>query len=118
MKFNPNDTSVSDMAMKTVWYATVQNCNKINSALTFYNYPTLSQGAIFLNSYLPDSVKDLFGNTLQTETESFKYLFEPNYDFNTTQSNGAINTDTMYLNIDILLAYSDWLKPMTKKYVF
>jgi hypothetical protein len=115
LKFNPTDATVSDMAMKTVWYASSLNCNATNTALTFYNYPTLSRAAVYLNNYLPESVKGIFGNTLQTETENFKYLFDANYDFGTTQSGGAINTDTMYLDIDVLLAYADWFKTDDEK---
>ncbi|MFC0186603.1 Polysaccharide lyase family 8, C-terminal beta-sandwich domain [Pseudarcicella hirudinis] len=115
LKFSPTDTSVSNMAMKAVWYATDQNCNKTNTALTFYNYPTLSRAVVFLNSFLSDKVKNMFGNTLQTETDSFKYLFDPNYDFNTIQTNGAILTDIMYLDIDVLFAYADWFKTDDEK---
>lgn len=118
LKFNPNDASVADMAMKTVWYASMQNCNATNAALTFYNYPTLSRAAVFLNNYLPESVKGLFGNTLQTETSNFQYLFDSNYDFNTTQSSGAISTDVMYLDVDVLLAYADWFKTDDEKIRF
>jgi hypothetical protein len=116
LKFNPTDTSIISKAVNTVWYASGQNCSpSSNSALTFYNYPTLSRAAVFLNNYLPDNVKNLFGNTLMTETNSFQYLFDANYDFNTTQSNGAVLTDTYYLDMDVLLAYSDWFKTNDEK---
>ncbi|WP_163410209.1 polysaccharide lyase family 8 super-sandwich domain-containing protein [Flavobacterium ajazii] len=115
LKFNPTDTGVSDKAAKAVWYIASLNCSpKSNSALTFYSYPTFSRGAIFLNSYLPDTVKAIFGNTLYQETELFKNLFDVNYDFSTTQTD-AINTDTMYLDIDVLLAYADWFKTNDEK---
>lgn len=116
LKFNPTDTNISDKAVKAVWYLASQNCNdKSNSVLTFYNYPKFSRAAIFLNDYLPDHVKALFGNTLFTETDSFRYLFDLNYDFNTTLNNGAINTDIIYLHIDVLFAYADWFKTNDQK---
>ncbi|MDH7461697.1 Ig-like domain-containing protein [Chitinophagaceae bacterium 26-R-25] len=118
LKFNPTDTSISNMAMKTVWYAASNNCGaNSNPALTFYNYRYYALYAVFLNNYLPDNVKELFGNTLSTETNSFQYLFDPNYDFNTTQ-NGAISTDITYLDIAILLPYADWFQTNDEKVRF
>ncbi|APA00801.1 polysaccharide lyase family 8 super-sandwich domain-containing protein [Flavobacterium commune] len=118
LKFNPSDTNISDKAVKTVWYISSLFCNNgtsAYSAVDFYDYPTFTRPAIFLNNFLPDNVKDLFGNTLSIETDSFKYLFDSSYDFSTTQSNGAILTDIMYLDIDVLFAYADWFKTNDEK---
>jgi chondroitin-sulfate-ABC endolyase/exolyase len=118
LKFNPSDVTVSDKAVKAVWYIAKQNCNNTNAAMTFYNYPKFSRPAVFLNNYLPANVKALFGNTLYTETDQFKYLFDPNYDFGTTTANGAIITDIMYLDSDVLLAYADWFGTNDEKIRF
>ncbi|WP_264564010.1 polysaccharide lyase family 8 super-sandwich domain-containing protein [Flavobacterium sp. N3904] len=115
LKFNPTDTNVSTKAINAIWYLCKQNCNTTNTALTFYNYRYLSRPTVFLNSYLPANVKALFGNTLYTETALFQYLFDPNYDITTTATNGAISTDTVYLNLDVLLAYADWFATNDEK---
>ncbi len=119
LKFTPNDTNISDKAVNAVWYLSSLTCiPKSNDILTFYNYPEFSRPTIFLNSYLSDNIKALFGNTLYTETNSFKYLFDANYDFNTTQTNGAISTDIMYLDLDVLFAYADWFNSNDEKIRF
>ncbi|WP_029278510.1 Ig-like domain-containing protein [Pedobacter borealis] len=116
LKFNPADTSISNKAVKAVWYLSSLNCSpKTNSNLTFYNYPTFARTVIFLNNYLPDNVKALFGNTLYNETSLFRHFFDANYDFNTTLTNGAVSTDIMYLHLDILFAYADWFKTDDEK---
>ena len=118
LKFNPNDTNISDKAVKAVWYIASLFCNNgtsAYSAVDFYDFPTFTRPAIFLNGYLPDNVKALFGNALSIETDSFKYLFDTSYDFSTTQTNGAILTDIMYMDIDVLLAYADWFKTNDEK---
>jgi chondroitin-sulfate-ABC endolyase/exolyase len=115
LKFNPTDTNISTKAINAIWYLCKQNCNNTNTALTFYNYRSLSRPTVFLNSYLPANVKALFGNTLYTETALFQYLFDPNYDITTTATNGAISTDTIYLNLDVLLAYADWFATNDEK---
>jgi chondroitin-sulfate-ABC endolyase/exolyase len=116
LKFNPDDTNISEKAVNAIWFLSNQICNtKGRSVLTFYNYVKLARPAIYLNNYLPDNVKALFGYTLYQETDAFKYLFDANYDFNTTKSNGAINTDVMYLHLDILFAYADWFNTNDEK---
>ncbi|AOW10587.1 polysaccharide lyase family 8 super-sandwich domain-containing protein [Flavobacterium gilvum] len=121
LKFNPNDTNISDKAVKAVWYLSDLFCNKGTSpyaAIDFYSYPVFSRAAVFLNNYLPDNVKNLFGNSLAIETNNFQNLFDPNYDFNTTQTNGAIITDHIYLHSDVYMAYSDWFKTNDEKIRF
>jgi len=121
LKFNPTDTSISDKAVKAVWYISSLFCNQgtsAYSAVDFYDYPTFARPAVFLNSYLPDNVKNLFGNSLAIETSTFSHLFDPNYDFNTTQSNGAILSDDIYMYSDVYLAYSDWFKTNDEKIRF
>lgn len=121
LKFNPNDTDISDKAVKAVWYLSSLFCNaspSAYSAMDFYNYPTFARAAVFLNGYLPDNVKNLFGNSLSIETGNFRYFFDSNYDFNSTQTNGAIATDDIYLYSDVYLAYSDWFKTNDEKIRF
>lgn len=116
LKFNPDDTNISEKAVNAIWFLSNQICNtKGRSVLTFYNYVKLARPAIYLNNYLPDNVKALFGYTLYQETDSFKYLFDANYDFSTTQSNGAISTDIMYLDLDVMFAYADWFSTNDEK---
>ncbi|MGX5854250.1 polysaccharide lyase family 8 super-sandwich domain-containing protein [Dyadobacter jiangsuensis] len=115
LKFNPADTAVGHKASNAVWYLAKQNCNNTNAALTFYNFPRFSRPAIFLNDYLSPKVKALFGNTLSTETALFQYIFDANYDFATTTTKGAINTDVIYLDLDVLFAYADWFDTNDEK---
>lgn len=107
LKFNPTDADISTKAANAVWYLSKQNCNKVNAALTFYNYPSFSRPVVFLNSYLPDNVKALFGNTLYTETGEFSDMF--------AATDGAVNTDHIYLHLDVLFAYADWFNTNDEK---
>ncbi|AOW08569.1 polysaccharide lyase family 8 super-sandwich domain-containing protein [Flavobacterium gilvum] len=117
LKFNPNDTNISDKAVKAVWYLSDLFCNKGTSpyvAIDFYSYPVFSRAAVFLNNYLPDNVKNLFGNSLAIETSNFQNLFNPNYDFN----HSGISSDHIYLHSDVYMAYSDWFKTNDEKIRF
>lgn len=98
-----------ERAVRTIWLACEQICNgsvigDSYDAPELYDFDTFSEPAIYFYNELNATQQELFAAAME-RYGAFEHFWSPVYDAEYMAQNDGVDTDQMYNNSDILLAF-------------